>query len=322
MREAEPLPVDLEDPGLDRVGQPGLCPAAGGRLDEAHGRVGERGNDPRHLEPGSPEAIDALVDELFEVRREIGSSSPGPTLPPRRWSARASSRAKNGFPPEVSQMRRSVGRGKTAPTRVRSSSCSAPTLSGPSSMRWSRSSGTSSRSQGGASPRAVRIAATGSASRRAQSEPEHRQRRCVEPLDVVDREQEPVAGGELPQRAQEGERDHALVGGATLGFRERERRFERPPLRPRQLRQHVGNDASDQVGQPDERERRFRFGRTAGEHQIAALPRRLDGGEPHRRLADPGLADEHGGRGKLSGRLEEIEESGELVLPAGEGEER
>ena len=43
--------------------------SAGGRLDEAHRRVGERGNEPRHLEPGSPEAVDALVNELFEIRR-------------------------------------------------------------------------------------------------------------------------------------------------------------------------------------------------------------------------------------------------------------
>ena len=42
--------------------------AAGGRLDEAHRRVGERGHDPRRLEPGSPEEIDALVDELVQVR--------------------------------------------------------------------------------------------------------------------------------------------------------------------------------------------------------------------------------------------------------------
>ena len=83
MREAEPLPVDLQDSGLDRLAQSGLRPAAGGRLDEAHRRVGERGNDPRHLEPGSPEAIDALVNELFRFEG-IGSSSPGPTLPPRR----------------------------------------------------------------------------------------------------------------------------------------------------------------------------------------------------------------------------------------------
>ena len=76
--------------------------------------------------------------------------------------------------------------------------------------------------------------------------------------------------------------------------------------------------ASDQVGQPDERKTRLRFGRSAGKHHVSARPRRLDGGEPQRCLADPGLADEYGGCGQLSGRLEEIEESGELVLPAGE----
>ena len=46
------------------------------------------------------------------------------------------------------------------------------------------------------------------------------------------------------------------------------------------------------------------------------LLRSFDGGEPQRRLPDSGLADQHSGRGKLSARLEEIEESGELVLPA------
>ena len=106
--------------------------------------------------------------------------------------------------------------------------------------------------------------------------------------------------------------------GWTFGFRERERGFERPPLRPRQLRQHVGNDASDQVGQPDERERRFRLGRPAGEHQISARLRRLEGGVPQRRFADSGLADDHGACRQLVRRFEEIEESGELVLPAGE----
>ena len=68
-----------------------------------------------------------------------------------------------------------------------------------------------------------------------QSEPQHRQRRCVEPLDVVDREQQPVVDGELPQGAQERECDNALLGGWTFGFRERERGFERTPLRPGQL---------------------------------------------------------------------------------------
>ena len=195
-------------------------------------------------------------------------------------------------------MRRSVGRGRTAPTRVRSSSCSAPTLSGPSSMRTEplvrhapaqperrlvaggQDRGDRLRLEAGRANRS--IASEGASSHWTSS--------------IASRSRLP--DGELPQGAQEGECDHALLGRWTFGFRERERGFERPPLRPRQLRQHVGKDASDQVGQPDERERRFRFGRPAGEHQISARLRRLDGGEPQRRLADPGLAgdDSHGGQ--------------------------
>ena len=70
MREAEPLTIDLQDSGLDRLAQSDLCTIAGRRLDQAHSRVGERGNDPRHLEPGSPKVIDALVNELFQSRWE------------------------------------------------------------------------------------------------------------------------------------------------------------------------------------------------------------------------------------------------------------
>ena len=68
MREAEPLPVHFENSGLERVAQSGLCPAAGSHLDEAQRRIGQRGNEPRHLEPTSPEPIDTLVNELFPVQ--------------------------------------------------------------------------------------------------------------------------------------------------------------------------------------------------------------------------------------------------------------
>ena len=68
VREAEPLPVDLQDPGVDRAAKAGLGPSAGGRLDRVRHRVGERGNNPRDLERRSPQEIDALVNELFQVR--------------------------------------------------------------------------------------------------------------------------------------------------------------------------------------------------------------------------------------------------------------
>jgi hypothetical protein len=68
VREAEPLAVDLEDSSFYRVAHSSLCPAAGGGLDQAYRRVGERGNDPRHLEPGSPQSIETFVQELFQIR--------------------------------------------------------------------------------------------------------------------------------------------------------------------------------------------------------------------------------------------------------------
>ncbi len=59
MREAKPFPVDLQDSGFDRLAQSGLRGAPGGRLDEAHRRVCERGYHPRDQEPWSPEPADA-----------------------------------------------------------------------------------------------------------------------------------------------------------------------------------------------------------------------------------------------------------------------
>ena len=58
----------------------------------------------------------------------IGSSSPSASVPPLRRSAPASSSAKNGLPPDVSQIRIRVGRGKVVSRRVLSSRRIAPTL--------------------------------------------------------------------------------------------------------------------------------------------------------------------------------------------------
>ena len=84
----------------------------------------------------------------------IGSSSPGASVPPRRWSAVASSSAKKGLPREVSQSLISVGR---ANRRVEAGCVAARGSrrgSGrrPSTVR-SRSSGTARRSHSGTSPR-------------------------------------------------------------------------------------------------------------------------------------------------------------------------
>ena len=290
VREAEPLPVDLEDSGPRSPRTVRSLP--GGRRPPRRGAPSDRRARQR---PAPPRAREPRDDRRARERalpdsRESAARRPDlPCRPVAESRSRARGR-RTDFPPDVSQMRRSVGRGRTTPARVRSSSLSAPTLRGPSSMVRSRASGTPLRSQ--TAPRRGR-----SGLRRPALSRGGQERTGASPATVRRatgcrrlRAGAGCSSGELPQGAQEGECDNALLGGWAFGFRERECGFERTPLRPRQLRQHVGNDASDQVGQPDERERRFRLGRPAGEHQIAAGLRRLDGGEPQRRLADPGLA--------------------------------
>src|SRR5262245_31721493 len=81
-----------------------------------------------------------------------GSGSSGSTS---RCSARAISRAKNGFPPERSWIRSSVWRAKVLPSRSRSSRWTAPTLSG---STWTRSGGTADSSSDSSTPSSSRLA--------------------------------------------------------------------------------------------------------------------------------------------------------------------
>ena len=111
-------------------------------------------------------------------------------MPPLRWSALASSSAKKGLPPEVSQSLISVGRGNVASRRARSSSWSAPDAQAADLDRSQPLLGhgapkpgrhvAADRQQGG--DRLVLEAGERVAKRR--------ERRRVQPLDVVDREAE------------------------------------------------------------------------------------------------------------------------------------
>jgi len=72
--------------------------------------------------------------------------------------ARASSRPKNGFPPDVSWRRSNVWRGNGLPRRSCSSRWRAPTLSGPTGTRWRRSADSACSSNDGRAPSATRCA--------------------------------------------------------------------------------------------------------------------------------------------------------------------
>ena len=104
-----------------------------------------------------------------------------------------------------------------------------------------------------------------------QREPQHRRRRLVEPLDVVDREHEPLCGCQRRSQAAQGvekrERNDALIRRSTIGLREGERGFERPPLGARKVSQDPVDDTPDEIGHADEREVSLGLRGPGREHQ-------------------------------------------------------
>ena len=79
-----------------------------------------------------------------------------------------------------------------------------------------------------------------------QRVPEQDERRLVEPLQIVDAEQEPPFPCKPLQRIQEREGDETVVDRAG-GFRDSERSVQGAPLRRRKVRVHIAGDAADEV---------------------------------------------------------------------------
>ena len=142
-----------------------------------------------------------------------------------------------------------------------------------------------------------------------------REGRCVQPLDVVDREADRTVVGEQPQRSQESG-GHGAVIGADLRLPKQERGLECPLLHRRQLGQDISGCITEEIGQPRERESSFGLRGSSGHDSIATVRGRLDAGQPQGRLADPGLARQHGGARKLLASIEEADDRSELLLPA------
>ena len=138
-------------------------------------------------------------------------------------------------------------------------------------------------------------------------------------MDVVDEEEQSVVHGEPSQCVQKREGEHTFLGSCIVRFRERERGLKRTSLWSRQPGQHIGDDPSDQISQPDVRKSGLGLRRPSPEHQIAARLRHLDRSQRQRRLADPSLTDQHSSRERPIRRSKQIDESWELVLPANDG---
>ena len=176
-------------------------------------------------------------------------------------SARATSSAKNGFPPERSWMRSNVWRANGLPSRSRSNRWSAPTLSGPIRSRWTLSAPSGRRIPTGAPRR--RAAARGAAARdplrdagaQTRAPPPTRHR----------------ATGDRRSRRERARRARGAAARSWSRYRARADRprrpgpraggtLERAPPRRRQRRQDVLEDVLEQVAETRVGEAALRLG--------------------------------------------------------------
>ncbi len=139
-------------------------------------------------------------------------------------------------------------------------------------------------------------------------------RGSVEPLDVVDREEQRISGRERAQRGQHAERDQVRLRRARrIGAVERH--VERLALRRRQRRQLFGGDAIEQVDERSEGQPRLRAACPRHESSTAALEPELDAALPKAGLPDARLTLEDQRRRRAGILRYQLSDGAELSLP-------
>ena len=111
--------------------------------------------------------------------------------------------------------------------------------------------------------------------------------RGVEPLHVVDRDEQRTSRGERADGAQEAHAERSGRWWVGRGLRAQERYLERVQLRRGHVRQLFGGDAVEQIGQRRERELCLGPARPRGQHAQPPPSGHVEPGFPERRLADP-----------------------------------
>jgi hypothetical protein len=149
---------------------------------------------------------------------------------------------------------------------------------------------------------------------------QHRRRRGIEPLHIVDCDEHGPFRGEEPEGREQREADCSLADRRSLARVEGERHLERTPLGSRQLKEHLSDPGREQVSQRGERVRGLGRRRSAREHPIASISAELDAGPPQRRLSDPRSALEP--EGEPARLVEEGADPFELGLAADDALER
>jgi hypothetical protein len=147
-----------------------------------------------------------------------------------------------------------------------------------------------------------------------QRELERGRRARVEPLEVVDGEQDGPRRCQLAEDGADSRGHRAPIDGGRSRIRQEKRNLESAPLGLGQSSDRIFRHRLEQIGERREREPRLRLGRAAGEHAEPALVRKPDDLAPDRRLADPRLALEREHAEPLARRIEEFPGERELTL--------
>jgi hypothetical protein len=142
-------------------------------------------------------------------------------------------------------------------------------------------------------------------------ERQHRGRGRIQPLHVVDREQQRAHDAERPRRRQHGHRHHALVQRRARPLQQ-ERHTQRLGLRRRKHVEHLVEDAAEKITQPSEGEPRLRGRGARGEDATPALARKFEPRKPQRGLAHAGAALQRERRRTARDRVHELPELGAL----------
>jgi hypothetical protein len=148
----------------------------------------------------------------------------------------------------------------------------------------------------------------------ADREPERVGGGRVEPLDVVDRDDERALLGQRLERAANADAERTRIDRPAGGVLDEQGDFERTPLRCRECGKRLVEHVLEEVGEPSVLEAALGLRRPRDEDARAALPRRIERRTPESGLPDPGLPLERDRRRRATG--EERPERAELIVPA------
>ena len=127
----------------------------------------------------------------------------------------------------------------------------------------------------------------------AQRECKRARRRRIEPLHVVDRDQQRRLVAEQLQGTSHGYGHRSTIDRTTRNRLEEQGNFECVPPRRGKRREHLVENVLEEIAQTDMGEATFVLGRSRRQDAQATRARQLHPGQPERRLPDPGLAREH-----------------------------